>query len=311
MYHDEAHTLAAHRTMLQDSVRTAAYAEAIARTVRPEDVVLDLGSGSGVMAMLACRAGARRVYAVEQGHMADMAAMLIRANGCADRVEVIHKRSYDVELPERATVLITETLGNVAFDEEILQSTIDARTRLLTPDARLIPERVALAGAPVAVPSEYEREIASWSRPLHGLDFSLAGTFAANQVRIIDLADSAILAPPMPLLEADLATVETPAVSGVVRFTIARDGVMHGFGVWFSATLAAGIVLTNAPPLRTPSWRQALLPLEDAVPVARGDEVRLELDSSDGVNWRWRGSIAGRAFDQTTLFGFAPCRPGG
>jgi protein arginine N-methyltransferase 1 len=311
MYHDETHTLAAHRTMLQDSVRTEAYADAIARTVRPEDVVLDLGSGSGVLAMVACRAGARRVYAIEQGHMADVAAMLIRANDCADRVEVIHKRSYDVELPERATVLITETLGNVAFDEEILHSVIDARKRLLTPDARLIPARVALAGAPVQVPAEYEREIASWSRPLHGLDFSLARTFAANQVRVIDLADSAILAPPLALLEIDLATVETPAISGAARFTIARDGVMHGFGAWFSATLAGGIILTNAPPLRTPSWRQALLPLEDPVPVARGDEVRLELDSADGVNWRWRGSIAGKAFDQTTLFGFAPCRAGG
>ena len=308
MYHDETHTLAAHRTMLQDSVRTAAYAEAIARTVRPEDVVLDLGSGSGVMAMLACRAGARRVYAVEQGHMADIAAMLARANDCGDRIEVIHKRSYDVELPERATVLITETLGNVAFDEEMLRSVIDARKRLLTPDARLIPARVALAGAPVETPSEYEREIASWSRPLHGLDFSLARTFAANQVRVIDLAEPAILAPPMQMMEVDLATVETPAVSGAARFTIARDGTMHGFGVWFSATLAAGIILTNAPPLRTPSWRQVLLPLDDAVPVARGDEVRLEIDSPDGVNWRWKGSIAGKAFDQTTLFGFAPCR---
>lgn len=308
MYHDERHILAVHRSMLQDSVRTEAYDEAIARTVRPDDVVLDLGSGSGVLGMLACRAGARRVYAIEQGHMADIAVMLARANDFGDRVEVFHQRSYDVELPERATVLITETLGNIAFDEEILKSVIDARKRLLMPDARLIPARVALAGAPVEVAADYEREIASWSRPLYGLDFSLARTFAANQVRITDLTEPAILAPAMQLLEVDLATVETPAVSGAARFTIARDGSMHGFGVWFSATLADGILLTNGPPLRTPNWRQALLPLEDAVAVSRGDEVRLEIDSSDGVNWRWKGSIGGKAFDQTTLFGFAPCR---
>jgi len=308
MYHDEAQTLAMHRGLLQDAVRTEAFAEAIARTVRPDDVVLDLGSGSGVMAMLACRAGARRVFAIEQAHIADVAAMLVRANDCGERVEIFHQRSYDVELPERATVLITETLGNIAFDEQILQSVIDARKRLLTPDARLIPGRMAIAGAPVEVPADYAREIDSWSRPLHGLDFSLLRTLAANQRRVIDLAETALLAPAMQFLEVDLATVDSPAVSGGARFTIARDGVMHGFGVWFSATLAEGLLLTNGPPLRTPCWRQALLPLENAVAVARDDEVRLEINSTDGVDWRWKGTIAGKAFDQTTMFGFAPCR---
>jgi protein arginine N-methyltransferase 1 len=311
MYYDDRHILAVHRGLLQDTVRTGAYAEAIARTVKPDDVVLDLGSGSGVLALLACRAGARRVYAIEQGHMADVAVMLARANDCGDRVELFHQRSYDVELPERATVLITETLGNIAFDEEILKSVIDARKRLLAPDARLIPARVALAGAPVEVAADYEREVASWSRPLYGFDFSLARTFAANQVRVIDLAESALLAPATQLLEVDLATVESPAVAGGARFTIAHDGLMHGFGAWFVATIADGILLTNGPPLQTPNWRQAMLPLEEPVAVARGDEVRLEIDSADGVNWRWKGAIGGKAFDQTTLFGFAPCRAPG
>jgi hypothetical protein len=308
MYHDEAHILAMHRGLLQDSVRTEAFAEAIRRTVRPDDVVLDLGSGSGVMAMLACRAGARRVYAIEQGHMADVAAMLVRANDFADRIEIFHKRSYEVELPERATVLITETLGNIAFDEQILQSVLDARTRLLTPDARLIPSRVGVAGAPVEVAADYAREVDAWSRPLYGFDFSLLRTLATNQIRVIELMEEALLAPAMQFLEVDLATVEGPSVSGGARFTIARDGVMYGLGVWFSAALGDDILLTNAPPLNTPCWRQAFLPLEEAVAVARGDEVRLEINSFDGVNWRWKGSIGGKAFDQTTLFGFAPCR---
>jgi len=208
-------------------------------------------------------------------------------------------------------VLITETLGNIAFDEQILQSVIDARKRLLAPDARLIPAGVTIAGAPVEVAAQYEREIDAWNRPLYGLDFSLARTLAANQLRVIELMETAILAPVTQFLEVDLATVESPAVAGSARFTIARDGVMHGFGVWFTATLAGGILLSNAPPLRTPSWRQALLPIENPVAVACGDEVNLEINSFDGVNWRWKGTIGGKAFDQTSLFGFAPCRAPG
>src|SRR6266850_3888881 len=115
MYNDERHILDQHRALLGDSVRTNAYAEAIGRVVRAGDLVLDIGSGSGVLAILACRAGARKVYAIEQGHMADVATMVVLNDDCRDRVEVLHARSHDVTLPERANVLLTETLGNLGF----------------------------------------------------------------------------------------------------------------------------------------------------------------------------------------------------
>jgi protein arginine N-methyltransferase 1 len=308
MYYDERHILDQHRALLGDSVRSTAYAEAIARVVRPGDVVLDLGSGSSVLAILACRAGARKVFAVEQGHMADIATMVIADNDCGDRVEVLHARSQEVELPERANVLITETLGNLGFDEQILQSVLDARTRLLAGGARLIPARIALVAAPVDAADVHGREVGFWNATRYAIDFSLVRTFAANQVRIIDLKEWEILAPAAQLLEVDLATVDSSDVAGSGRFTAARDGRMHGFGAWFDATLADGVRLSNEPPLRTPNWRQALLPLDDGVDVAPGDEIVLTIESADGLNWRWRGSIAGKAFDQTTLFGFAPCR---
>lgn len=289
-------------------MRTNAFAEAIGRVVRADDVVLDLGSGSGVLAILACRAGARRVFAVERGHVADIAAMLVAANGCADRVEVLHARSQEVEIPERANVLITETLGNLGFDEQIVPAVLDARRRLLTADARIVPARVALLAAPADAARVHAAEVGFWSVPRYGIDFSLVRTFAANQARIVDISGDELLASAARLVEIDLTAVSSPAVDGEARFTIARDGVMHGFAGWFEATLADGICVSNEPPLRTPNWRQAFLPLDAGVNVARGDDVALRIESSDGVNWRWRGSIAGQSFDQTTAFGFAPCR---
>src|SRR5438876_3410909 len=187
MYFDERHILAQHRAMIDDAERTNAYAAAIGRVVREGDVVLDLGSGSGVLAILACRAGARRVFAVEQGHMADIATMLAANNECGERIEVLHARSFDIDLPERANVLITETLGNLGFDEQILSSVLDARRRLLAGGARVIPARVALVAAPVEATSVHQREVAFWSEPRYGIDFSLVRTFAANQVRVIEI----------------------------------------------------------------------------------------------------------------------------
>ncbi len=307
MYYDERHILDQHRALLGDSVRTNAYASAIARAVRADDVVLDLGSGSGVLAILAARAGARKVYAIEQGHMADVATMVVADNDLRDRIEVLHARSHDVDLPERATLLLTETLGNLGFDEQILPSILDARKRLLTPEARLIPARIALFAVPVDAARAHEREVAFWSAH-YGIDFSLVRTFAANQVRTIELAEEAMLAPAAQLVEVELADVQTPEVTGSARFEVRRGGAMHGFGAWFAATLVDGIRVSNEPPLQTPNWRQAFLPLDDAIVVREGDEITMTIETADGANWRWRGAVNGKPFDQTTLFGFAPCR---
>src|SRR5512134_1995909 len=77
------------------------YAAAIAARVRPGDTVVDLGAGTGILSFLACRAGARRVYAIEAGESLEFARLLAARNGCSDRIEFINKPSTHVVLPER------------------------------------------------------------------------------------------------------------------------------------------------------------------------------------------------------------------
>ncbi len=87
-----------HRTMICDRVRTEAFRHAIDSVVRPGDVVLDVGAGSGILSMFAARAGAARVYAVERTTVAVMAQELAAANGFADVIEVIQGDVMDIEL---------------------------------------------------------------------------------------------------------------------------------------------------------------------------------------------------------------------
>ena len=147
-----------HARMLHDDRRTRDYLAALAEAVRPGDVVLDIGTGSGVLAVAAARAGARRVYAVEGSDIAEVAERVFAANGVDGRRHARSRLVAAVELPEPADVLVAEIIGNEPLEEEILETTLDARRRLLKPDARLIPHTLTLLARPVLLPEAEARQ---------------------------------------------------------------------------------------------------------------------------------------------------------
>ena len=270
------------------------------------DVVVDLGSGSGVLAFFALEAGAARVYAIEQQHVADAAAMVARQNGYGDRIVFVHAYSLHADLPERANVLIAELLGMSAFDEQILGLILDARERYLAHDAVIVPQRIVLSCAPVELREEWERHIGWWNQRPYGIDFTPLRTFASNTRYSCEIAASAHLAKPADIIDVDLRTIASADARGNARFTATRDGTLHGFGAWFTATVGPGITVSNATPGST-HWEQAYLPLEEPFAIERGDEIELDLQTHDGRVWRWRGRAAGRPFDQTTWLSAPPC----
>src|SRR5258708_37079418 len=102
--------------LLLDKVRCDAYREAIHRTVKPGDLIVDLGAGTGLLSFFALQAGARHVYAIEMSDIADATAELIAANGFQGRITLIRKNSKSVRRPQRCDVLVTETLRAFCFD---------------------------------------------------------------------------------------------------------------------------------------------------------------------------------------------------
>ena len=131
-----------HRSMIRDRVRTEAFRRAIDSVVRPGDIVLDIGAGSGILSVFAARAGAARVYAVEQTSVAVLAQQLAAANGVAEIVRVIHGDVMDIEPPERVDVIVSEWLGGFGIDEGMLVPVIAARDRWLKPGGVMIPRSV-------------------------------------------------------------------------------------------------------------------------------------------------------------------------
>ena len=97
--------------MIGDTARFKAYANAIVRAVRPGDTVAEIGCGPAVFSLLACRAGARRVFAIELDDTIHFAKQLAAANGFTDRIEFFQSDSRKTELPERASVIVSDIRG--------------------------------------------------------------------------------------------------------------------------------------------------------------------------------------------------------
>jgi predicted RNA methylase len=293
-------TLDFHRSMLADEERCLGYMRAIFKTVHPGDVVLDIGSGTGILGLFACLAGARHVYALEQDAVIEVARQICRHNGFEERVTFVKDWSTNVELPERVDVVITETIGNIGFEEGILGWVIDARDRLLVPGGRIVPQAVELVAVPVEHPAAY-RPVDVWLGDFFSFDFSAARAVAANNLHWIDLSPESFLSEPMRLARVDLAEVPGTDVSGSASYEVTREGALHGIGGWFASELAPGIRLSNAPPNQTPSWMHGFLPLVQPLPVAPGDRLRVEIEAdANSAQWAWRVSMDGYTVHEST-----------
>jgi len=283
----------AHGIMLADTARFAAYRDALAAAVRPGCVVLDIGTGTGIHALLACRLGARHVHAIEAGDVIQVARDVARDNGLADRITFHHGHSTRITLPEPADVLVSDLRGVLPLYERHIPSIIDARRRLLRPGARLIAQRDDLFIAPVEAPEAYTRLIAPW-QTADDLDMRAAQEMVAQQLHRGRFTPEQLLAPAARWATLDYTTIEDPHARAELRFVAQRDGTVHGFALWFDAMLADGIGFSNAPGGDELIYGMSFLPLARAVTVRAAATVRLDLEArlvGDHYLWRWQSRI--------------------
>lgn len=276
-----------HVAMLDDAVRTEAWLAAVGRIVRTDDIVVDVGSGTGILAIAAARAGARRVYAIEATASAGVARAMAAANGVADRVTVIRGWSTLVELPERATVLVSEVLGDDPFREGVLETMADATRRLLAPDARIIPRRVRVLATPVEVDAaDREREIvtpasiARWNER-HGLDFSpLVDAMTPGTVASVAAKRAGAwrrLGEPTLVVDIELGPHSPEHFEVDARLKATRAGVCHGIVLHFEAELTDELVVSTDPacPGSASHWMNPTLFAACPRPLAIGDQLTL------------------------------------
>jgi len=277
-----------HREYLSDSVRLDLFRRAIAECVRPGAVVADIGSGTGILGLLACQAGAARVYAVEATGMAEIARALAAANGYADRFHVIQAHSLEVDLPERVDVCVSDFVGRFGFDAGIFEIYPPARERLLQPGGVLLPSAVSLFIAPVEH-SAIDAQVRFWMAPRAGLDVSPAFTWAVNTGYPVAFDAADLLGPPALVLEAPTSHTPDSGFRSEVDLPVRRAGTLHGLAGWCAAQLSPGVSMTNSPlSAERINRRNVFLPVTTPIAVGAGDRVRVRLrilPADQIVNW--------------------------
>jgi type I protein arginine methyltransferase len=290
----KGYSLADYGMMMRDEGRMGPYTAALRAAVRPGDVVVDIGAGTGIFSLLACKFGAAHVHAVEPDPSIEVARAIARANGLADRITFHRRLSTEVLLDRPADVVVSDLRTVLPFLQHHVPTIVDARERLLAPGGQLIP-RSDVVHATVVEAGELHREFAEpWLVNAFGLDMSAGAPLVTSRFTKARFGADAVMADPGHVATLDYRTLHETGIHRELELTVTRDGAVHGLAVWFDAELADGIGFSNAPGRPPVLYGQAFFPLPCEVPVTAGDRVELLLSArllGDDYVWRWNTRI--------------------
>lgn len=266
-----------HRQYLADQERVFAFRDAISEVVNAGDVVLDLGTGTGILGLLACRAGAKRVYSIDEGGMIELAREICRANGFDDRMTFIKGLSTRVNLPEQVDVVVADQIGRFGFDAGLLDYFTDARKRFLKPAGVMIPSRVDLCVAPVESPEMWD-QVEFWNNSEVGFNLRPARSLAANTGYPVKFHPEHLLGAPVSTASLDLSVEISESLNLEASIVAKRTGSLHGIGGWFSARLSDNVIMSNSP-LATHRINRmnVFFPIDGPVAIAKGDLIHIKM----------------------------------
>jgi protein arginine N-methyltransferase 1 len=288
------YSLGAYGSMIADRVRVEAYAEALRRTVRKGSVVVEIGTGPGIFAVLACQLGASRVFAIEPAEIIQVAREVAAANGCAAKIEFFEQLSHCVNLPTRADIVLSDLRGVLPFFQRHIPAIVDARQRFLAPGGTMIPRKDTVWAAVVEAPKPYREIVDPWDKNPLSQDLAPARVLAINDGQRVSVSPTQLLTGRRLWTTLDYGSVEHPDVRGNLEWIVERAGTGHGTVVWFDADLAEGVNLSNAPGTPETVYGSFFLPWTQPVPLEEGQSVCVSLEAKLVGNdyvWRWTTRI--------------------
>jgi type I protein arginine methyltransferase len=278
-----------HKDMLRDVVRTSAYADAIRARVTPGSRVIDFGSGTGVLAIFAARAGGD-VDAIERTAMVDHAREIARRSGCP-QIRFHHGDESSFQSNGPVDVIVSEWMGHAVFYESMLEPLIDLRRRWLREGGVMIPASLRIECALVTDEELYE-DGSFLERQPYGIDFGPIADLPLRQSRLVTLDERQIAEPVCVLGTLDMQTITSTPERFTGVLNVEREATAFGLLVWFEATLAPGVTLGTGPHHPPSHWRQLFLPFPQPLEVTPSRALSIEISpprdvESDAPAWSW------------------------
>ena len=284
--------------MLADHRRMDFYHEAIQRHIKPGNRVIDLGTGTGILAAFSSRQGASQVYAIDHSSIIEHAQRLGAENGI-ENVDFENVHSSEFYLEDKVDVILHEQIGDFLFDEAMVPNVCDLRDRLLKPDGLILPSQFELYCEPMTMHDERRIPYIWELTDVHGFDFSSMTHSRPEDSEYYRLVSCDLgvvkhfLGEPAPALEVDLHTVTELSLPLSVQFTrtVTRAGLLDGLVVYMKAKVDDDLELSSSPldPERAPHWGFRILRLEQSQ-AKIGDQLKITLDVLDWTDpdtWRW------------------------
>ncbi|KAK8724113.1 hypothetical protein OTU49_011206 [Cherax quadricarinatus] len=291
-----------HRTMIEDSVRTNAYQQAIFQNMEEDirgKVVVDVGCGTGILSMFCAQAGAKMVYAIDASKIAGHAKQLIEANGFKDVITVLQGKAEEVELPEKVDIVVSEWMGYMLLYETMLPSVLYVRDKWLKPGGKMYPERAVLymaLGEAQWITKYEEGTYDFWIslNHIYNLDMSLLADHAVARykdvVHVHMVAQEDVLSLPTPVCDLNLMTITAEDLRSMSRsFTLFSMGSrrLNSMVLWFDVWFPGGLKLSTSPDNEDTHWQNTVLPLA-TVSLQQDTQVKGELSiTQDLINHRF------------------------
>jgi len=282
-----------HQTLLQDSVRTDSFRKAILNEVKKDDIVLDVGSGTGVLSFFAYQAGAQKIYAIEEEQIIELAKTLAEKNKMDDKIVFIRENSRLVNLSERVDVIVSECIGYFAFGGNMISAVIDARDKFLKEDGVVIPQSISLFLVPIQSKLHYDNMTFWNDTTLDGIKLSSVHALVSNNVYLTNIDRKSFISDPQKIFLIDFANDYPNEMFNITaEFPIKKPCHMHGLCGWFDVSLTKDVFFSTSPADKTTVWRQIFFPLEKEILLTEGSHVSVHLelkrsddDSCSCFNW--------------------------
>ena len=283
--------------LLGDSIRNERFYDALKKSIKAgASTVSDIGSGTGFLSFLASKLGARECYLYEfESDVLALSAELAKLNGIKN-CTFIEGYSQDVRKPVRTDIVVSETLGNFALEEHILETLQDAQ-RFLKPGGVMIPALLEQYVSPVTS-GRVLSEINVWDRVGYELNMAAGKKATLNNIFVYKIAPDELFDGGKTARIWDtihFMKKESSVRNGTVEWKAEKDATIYGFALWWVSELIKNVRLSTSPLTPATHWDQIFMPITTPFAVKKGETVRLKVSSDTrfavGMRVTWEAQV--------------------